>query len=70
MLNNRIGALDAKVSPHASTSAQKRALAHLRTACGQVTQAVNAGSSGKMMQAKQLANEALAEARTAARLAG
>ena len=70
LLNDCMGTLDSKVAPHASTQAQKRALQHLRVACGRMTQAANAGASGSLTKAKQFARSALAEARIAARLSG
>jgi hypothetical protein len=69
VLNNCMGDVD-KVAPHASTAAQKQSLAHLRIACGDITQAANAGATGSTAKAKQFARAALAQARTAARLSG
>jgi len=68
VLNDCMGFVDTKIAPHASTHAQKQALAHLRTACADTTQAVNAGSSGNATKAKQFARAAVAQARIAARL--
>jgi hypothetical protein len=70
ILNDCMGTLDAKVAPHASTHAQKRALPHLRIACGEMTQAADAGASGSMTKAEQFARAALHQARTAVGLAG
>lgn len=70
ILNDCMGTVDGKIAPHASTHAQKRALAHLRVACGDVTQAANAGASGNATKAKQFAQAALAQARTALSLSG
>jgi hypothetical protein len=70
VLNDCMGVVDTRVAPHASTPRQKRALAHLRTACSVVTQAANAASAGNMTKAKQFSQEALAQARIAARLSG
>jgi hypothetical protein len=70
MLNDCMGTLDAEVAPHVTTHAQKQALAHLRVAYGQMTQAADAGASGSMTKAKQFARAALHEARAAVGLAG
>lgn len=70
ILNHCLGTVDAKIAPHASTGAQKRALSHLRTACGQMTQAANAGASGNTTKAKQFARAALQQAHVAVGLAG
>jgi hypothetical protein len=70
LLNDCMGTLDSKVAPHASTHAQKQALAHLRVACGDMTQAANAGASGSMTKAKQFAQAALMQARIAAQMSG
>jgi hypothetical protein len=70
LLNDCMSTVDRKVAPHASTSAQKQALKHLRVACGDMTQAANAGASGNTTKAKQFARAALAQARTAVRLSG
>jgi len=70
ILNDCMGVVDAKIAPHASTHSRKQALAHLRAACGAVTQAVDAGSSGNTAKAKQFARTALAQARLAARRSG
>lgn len=68
LLNDCMGVVDRKIAPHASTPNRKQALAHLRTACGAMTQAANAGSTGNLAKAKQFARSALAQARIAARL--
>ena len=70
LLSNCTGTVNSKIAPHASTHVQKQAVAHLRTACGDMSQAANAGSSGNTTKAKQFAKSALAQARIAARLAG
>lgn len=70
LLNDCMGTVDSKIAPHASTHAQKQALAHLRVACGDMTQAANAGASGSTAKAKQFARKALQEAKTAARTSG
>jgi hypothetical protein len=70
LLNNCMGVVDSKIAPNANTHARKQALAHLRSACGDMTQAVNAGTSGGMAKAKQFARAAVAQARIAANLAG
>jgi hypothetical protein len=70
LLDNCMGVVDAKIAPHASTSAQKQALAHLHTACAEMTQAANAGATGNTAKAKQFAQAALVQARIAARLSG
>jgi hypothetical protein len=63
-----MGIVDAKIAPHAGTHVRKQALAHLRSACGDMTQAVNAGTSGSMTKAKQFARAAVAQGRIAANL--
>jgi hypothetical protein len=70
LLSNCMGTVNGKIAPHASTAAQKQALAHLRASCHDMTQAVGAGSSGKTAKAKQLAQAALAQAHAAASLSG
>ena len=70
LLTNCSQTVDTKIAPHVSTSAQKRVLAHLRSACAAMSQAADAGSSGNMAKAKQLAATALMQARIAARLSG
>lgn len=70
ILNDCMGVVDSKVGPHASTHAQKQALAHLHSACAAITQAANAGASGNTAKAKQFAGTALDQARIAARMAG
>jgi hypothetical protein len=70
LLNDCMSVVDTKFASHASTSAQKQAVKHLRVACGDMTQATNAGSSGDMAKAKQFARQALQEAQIATRLSG
>jgi hypothetical protein len=70
VLNNCMGFVDTKIAPRATTPDRKQALAHLRSACGAMTQAANAASSGNTTRAKQLARTAVAQARIAARLSG
>ena len=70
LLNDCMGAVDTRIAPHASTHAQKRALAHLRVACANLNQAAEAGASGNSTKAKQFARAALRQARIAARLSG
>jgi hypothetical protein len=70
LLNDCMGTVDSKIAPHVSTHAQKKALAHLRVACADMTQAANAGASGSTAKAKQFARQALQEAKIAARLSG
>jgi hypothetical protein len=62
--------VDTKIAPHVSTQAQQRVLAHLRSACAAISQAADAGTAGNMAKAKQFANDALTQARIAARLSG
>jgi len=70
LLQNCMSVVDGKIASHASTHAQKQAVAHLRSACAAMTQASQAGSSGNMTKAKQFAGQALQEAKIAARLSG
>jgi hypothetical protein len=67
ILNNCMSLVD-NIAAHASTHPQTQAVAHLRSACGAMTQAVNAGSSGNTAKAKQFAGVALSQARVAARM--
>jgi hypothetical protein len=69
-LNDCIGMVGSKIAPHASTHAQNAAVAHLRSACAEMSQAANAGASGNTTKAKQFAAAALQQAQIAARLAG
>ena len=62
--------VDTRIAPKVSTQAQKRVLAHLRSACAAISQAADAGTSGNMRKAKDLAATALTQARIAARLSG
>lgn len=70
LLNDCMGVVDTKIAPHASTPDRRQALAHLRSACAEMTQAANAASSGNLTKARQFASDALAQARIAARLSG
>lgn len=70
LLTHCVQTVDAKIAPHASTRAQKRVLAHLRSACDAMSQAASAGASGNTLKAKQFARTALMQAQTAARLSG
>ena len=70
LLTNCVNTVDTKIAPHASTHAQKLVLAHLHTACAEMSQAANAGTAGNTMKAKQFAQAALRQAQTAARLSG
>jgi ABC-type glycerol-3-phosphate transport system substrate-binding protein len=70
ILNDCMGVVDTKIGRRASTVAQKHALAHLHSACAAITQAADAGATGNLTKAKQLAGAALAQVRIAARLSG
>jgi hypothetical protein len=70
LLNDCMGVVDGKISPHASTQPQKQAVTHLHVACADMTQAADAGTSGNTAKAKQFAREAVAQAQIAARLSG
>lgn len=70
LLTNCVQTVDTKIAPHASTHSQKQVLAHLRTACAQMSQAASAATAGNTMKAKQFARAALAQAQVAARLSG
>lgn len=70
LLTDCVQTVDTKIAPHTSTHAQKQVLAHLRSSCAELSQAVDAGSSGNMTKAKQFAAAALMEARVAVRLSG
>ena len=70
LLSNCLNVVNGKIAPHASTAAQKQALAHLRLACGDMRHAASAGASGNTTKAKHFAHAALAQARIAAHLSG
>jgi hypothetical protein len=70
LLTDCVRTVDTKIAPHASTHAQKQVLAHLRSACDEMSQAAGAGTAGNTMKAKQFAQAALAQAQIAARLSG
>ncbi|HEY2182668.1 MAG TPA: hypothetical protein VGH18_00715 [Gaiellaceae bacterium] len=70
LLTNCAQTVDTKIAPHVSTHAQKLVLAHLRTACADISQAAGAGASGNALKAKQFARAALMQAQVAARLSG
>lgn len=70
LLNDCMGVVGSKIAPHASTRAQTAAVAHLRSACAEMSQAADAGAAGNTPKAKQFAAAALQQARIAARLAG
>jgi hypothetical protein len=62
--------VDGKIAPQASTSPQKQAVGHLRSACAYMSKAAKAGASGHTAEAKQLAQAALQQSQVAARLGG
>lgn len=68
LLTNCSKTVNGKLAPHATTAAQQNAVKHMRAACSDMSKAIQAGSSGGMAKAKQLANDALRQAQTAARL--
>jgi hypothetical protein len=68
LLNDCLNVVDTRFAKHASTSSQKQAVTHLRSACAAMTQAANAGASGDTTKAKQFAGVALEQAKIAARL--
>lgn len=68
LLTNCVQTVDTKIAPHASTHAQKQVLAHLRSACGAMSEAADAGAAGNTLKAKQFARTALTQAQIAARL--
>jgi hypothetical protein len=68
LLTNCVQTVDTRIAPHVSTHRQQQVLAHLRSACAAMSQAADAGISGNMTKAKQLAAAALAQSRIAARL--
>jgi hypothetical protein len=70
LLTNCAQTVDTKIAPHAATHAQNQVLAHLRSACAEISQAASAGASGNTMKAKQFAQAALMQVRIAARLSG
>jgi hypothetical protein len=70
LLNDCMAVVGAKIAPHASTRAQNAAVAHLRSAGAELSEAANGGSSGNLTKAKQFAGAALAQARIAGRRSG
>jgi hypothetical protein len=70
LLTNCLQTVNTKVAEHASTHAQRQAVAHLRSACAEMSRAASAGGTGNTTQAKQSARAALAQAQIAARLSG
>jgi hypothetical protein len=68
LLTNCVQTVDDKIAPHASTHKQMLVLAHLRTACADVSQAASAGVAGNAIKAKQFAHAALMQSQVAARL--
>jgi len=70
LLTNCVQSVDTKIAPHTPTQAQKQVLAHLRSACGSMSQAAGAAAAGNTLKAKQFARTALTQAQTAARLSG
>jgi hypothetical protein len=70
LLTHCVQTVDTKIAPHASTHAQQTVLAHLRSACAEMSQAASAGAAGNTMKAKQFARDALTQAQIAARLSG
>ena len=70
LLTNCVQSVDTKIAPRAPTRAQKQVLAHLRSACGSMSQAAGAAAAGNTLKAKQFAGTALTQAQIAARLSG
>jgi hypothetical protein len=70
LVTNCVQTVDTKIAPHASTHAQQKVLAHLRSACAELSQAAGAGASGNTTKAKLFARDALTQAQIAARLSG
>jgi len=70
LLTNCVQSVDTKIAPQMPTRSQKQVLAHLRSACGSMSQAASAAASGNTLKAKQFARTALSQAQIAARLSG
>lgn len=65
LLMNCQSTVDTKLAPHATTTSQKQAVSHLRTACADVSQASTKAAAGDLATAKQLAKQAMSEAQQA-----
>lgn len=70
LLANCDSFVNGKLATQARTQSQMSAIAHLRTACTDMTKASQDGASGNLKHAKKLAHEALEQAKIAARLSG
>jgi uncharacterized UPF0160 family protein len=57
--------VNSKLATQAKTPAQREAVSHLRLACKDMAKATSKGASGNMAAAKQLAQQALNEVKTA-----
>jgi hypothetical protein len=65
ILNDCLNTVDAELAPNARTRAERQALAHVRSACADITNASRKGASGDLERAKRLSEQALAEAQHA-----
>jgi hypothetical protein len=70
LLANCTSTVNDKLAPQARTSAQMKAVTHLRIACSDMSKATDAGMSGNLTKAKQFARQAVVQAQIAARLSG
>ena len=62
--------VNGKLSTHAGSARQQRAVVHMQIACNDMSRAASAGASGNTPKAKSLARQALRQAELAARLSG
>jgi hypothetical protein len=70
LLTNCLQTVNNRIAQLASTHAQRQAVAHLRSACAEMSHAASAGAAGNATKAKQSARAALDQAQIAARLSG
>jgi hypothetical protein len=65
ILNDCLNTVDAQLAPAARTRAERQALAHVRYACQDITDASQKAASGDLKTAKRLSQQALTEAQHA-----
>jgi len=70
LLSSCTSTVNDKLAPRAATATQMKAVIHLRVACSDMSKATNAGMSGNLTKAQQLAKSALQQSQIAARLSG
>lgn len=70
LLANCTHFVDGTLAKQATTPAQLQSVGHLRIACSDMSKATNAGMSGSLTKAKELAHAALEQSQIAARVSG